>query len=233
MFTQKDFIRWVTLAPLRGDVLVVDLSTFSYQAASQVLGYFLVLEVQLVSGSGTLSVRCKSLGSTDSSLNKDLTLRFNRKEGWLHFCSSNPCIEEYAGDIHVCDVVWHMLAGVENQLIPPAIRSAKKRLSEAEELYWVEESEGMQPEAGTAPGLGESGAYKAFSVEETCRCGRRRYREGGRGWKAQRAGRQVPFNKERYREGKRGSYPPEAVQAGAPCKRLQRRPKGLGPQRKG
>ena len=92
VFTQKEFIQWVTLAPLRGDVLVVDLSTSSYHAAPQVLGYFLVLEVQLIPVSGTLSARCKSLGSTDTSLNKDLSLRYNRKEGWLHFCSSNPCI---------------------------------------------------------------------------------------------------------------------------------------------
>ena len=132
VFTQSDFVQWVTLAPMRGDVLVVDLGTSSYQSAPQTLGY-LVLEVQLIPGTGTLAVRCKSLGSSNPSLNKDLSLRFNRKQGWLHFCSSNPCIEEHAGDIHVSSVVWHSLAGAEDQLTATAVRSARKWLAEVEE----------------------------------------------------------------------------------------------------
>ena len=55
VFTQSDFVQWVTLAPMRGDVLVVDLGTSSYQSAPQTLGYFLVLEVQLIPGTGTLA----------------------------------------------------------------------------------------------------------------------------------------------------------------------------------
>ena len=152
VFTQKDFLQWVTLAPLRGDVLVVDLGTSSYQAMPRVLGYFLVIEVQLIPGTGTLAVRCKSLGSSDASLNKDLSSRFNRREGWLHFCSSNPCIEEHAGDIHVGDVVWHTLSGAEDQLTPAAVRSARKWLAESEEAPWTEDADPVEPEAGTAPG---------------------------------------------------------------------------------
>ncbi|CAK9077745.1 unnamed protein product [Durusdinium trenchii] len=135
-----------------GDVLVVDLGTSSYQAMPRVLGYFLVIEVQLIPGTGTLAVRCKSLGSSDASLNKDLSSRFNRREGWLHFCSSNPCIEEHAGDIHVGDVVWHTLSGAEDQLTPAAVRSARKWLAESEEAPWTEDADPVEPEAGTAPG---------------------------------------------------------------------------------
>ena len=161
VFTQADFVQWVTLAPMRGDVLVVNLGTSSYQAVPHTIGYFLVLEVHLIPGTGTLAVRAKSLGSSDTSLNKDLSLRFNRKQGWLHFCSSNPCIEEHAGDIHVADVVWHSLAGVEDQLSPTTLRSARKWLSETEESYWPEEDEMTHPEAGEHPGPGD--------VEETSR----------------------------------------------------------------
>ena len=48
LFTLTDWVQWVTLAPMRGDVLVVNLGTSSYQSNPSTLGYFLVLEVQLI-----------------------------------------------------------------------------------------------------------------------------------------------------------------------------------------
>ena len=67
----------------------------------------------------------------------------------MHFCSA-----EHAGDIHVSDVVWHSLAGAEDQLTSTAVRSARKWLSEAEEPYWAEDTEATPPDAGMSPGPG-------------------------------------------------------------------------------
>lgn len=42
----------------------------------------------------------KSVGCSDVTLNKPLSLRFNRREGWIHCCLSSPCVEAEDNFLH-------------------------------------------------------------------------------------------------------------------------------------
>ncbi|CAK9042820.1 unnamed protein product [Durusdinium trenchii] len=106
----------------------------------------MVMHVELNRADGSLTVEAKSLGGEDQAVNKELSQLFNRRRGRLHFCASDPCLDEEMGDIHVKEFRWYSLEGYASYLTASALRPARK---------WAEDptlpATGEVVEPGVAP----------------------------------------------------------------------------------
>ncbi|CAK9045977.1 1-deoxy-D-xylulose 5-phosphate reductoisomerase (DXP reductoisomerase) (1-deoxyxylulose-5-phosphate reductoisomerase) (2-C-methyl-D-erythritol 4-phosphate synthase) [Durusdinium trenchii] len=96
----SDVLNWSLVNLVRGDFMEVDLSATDMMPRTEAVAGFLVLE-RVLTGDGGMAVRVRSVGCSDAGLNKVLSGRFNRKEGFLHLCISTPCTEAEENYLHV------------------------------------------------------------------------------------------------------------------------------------
>ena len=131
-FSIDAYDSWTTVFPGVGDILEVYMPGTDYLGAPAVWAAFLVVEAD-TPDLRSVTVKAKFLGSSNSELSKDLSLRFNRRTNYLHICAYRPCLssEEHLG-LHVTHLKWWSFDGFQADYYSAASRrQAKKWLAAA------------------------------------------------------------------------------------------------------
>ena len=124
--------RWNTLIPQVGDVLEVFLPGTDYLMPPPIWAGFLVVGSS-VADLLTVSAEVKFLGCPDSTIAKDFSNRFNRRQSYIHLCGTRPCtvgVSTFA--LHVTHARWWTLGAFQaDYFSPSARRQARKWLAAA------------------------------------------------------------------------------------------------------
>ena len=162
LFTSERWEEWIACALQRGDILETDIPVSADPAEGEGICAFLVQKVK-VTLSGDLAVVVKSLESDVPSIQRDMSLAFNRKRGTLHLCGGR-CIYPEAHTLHLSHFRLYNCTNYEASFITPYTKRAMAKWLD-EDLIEVEDQ--MDELELTGDSLEESaGGDKKKSEEE-------------------------------------------------------------------
>ena len=155
---------WHQLVPQPGEVIEVLLSATDYGTTLKLWAGFLVVEVNYTPLLA-IGFRGKFLGVNEATIAKDLSLKFNRKVGWLHLCGSRPCTEPDDYVMHCTQVRWWSLEAFQPSYMTNAVKRQVRKWLLSEKIIQEE----AEPELAPLPGaLAKSSATKPPpALEET------------------------------------------------------------------
>ncbi len=102
--------KWAALNPTRKQVVEVWMPSTNRENAPETWASFLVMSAG-VSPEKDVVLEVKSLGSLSAELDKEHSLMFNRKKGFLHLCSAKPCMASEEYSLHATRVRVYNLEG--------------------------------------------------------------------------------------------------------------------------
>ena len=105
-YSLSDVERWSALNLKNGDYIEVTLDPDSIGNEETVIAGFILMDVMLVEEL-TISAEAKSLGCADPEITKRLSTMFNRKQGFIHFCSNLFCLHDQRAGLHVTALKVH------------------------------------------------------------------------------------------------------------------------------
>ena len=139
---------WKDLTPVGGNVIEVYLPATDFPLPPDAWAGFLVLQSDLTGVNSVMSL-CKFIGTSDATVSKELSAKFNRKVGWLHFCPSRTCIElDDRIRLHVTQVRWWTVENFTADYYTPAMKRQVRK--------WLEKADGDPPQPAVVGALPKS-----------------------------------------------------------------------------
>lgn len=125
-FYVEDQERWAEFQPKVGTIIEVDGASTDHSFPPGLWLAFVVMGVQLDADS-SLIVEVKFVGSEEAVVNKELSLSFNRRKGFLHLCSGKPCLSDAEVTMHVTRFRCYSVEGYKKDFLTPAmVRQMRK-----------------------------------------------------------------------------------------------------------
>lgn len=182
-----DQLNWSLVNFFRGDFIEVDLGTTDVEPRTDAVAGLLVLD-RLLTGDGGMAVRVRSVGCSGPGLNKLLSRKFNRKDGYLHLCISTPCTEAEENYLHVTQFRAYSMEGFAPAYYMSSHRRQVGRWLERPDPGEEEERVSREGEGG----LFGAGGPEVLEIPAAPRWYNREERVVEARWKRQSQGERAP-----------------------------------------
>lgn len=125
-FYVEDWEKWIEYQPKVGTIIEVDGSSTDQSFPPGLWLAFVVMKVQLDVDSSVI-LEAKFVGSEEPEINKELSLLFNRKRGFIHLCAGKPCLSDAEVSLHVTRFRVYSVEGYKKDFLTASMTRQMKK----------------------------------------------------------------------------------------------------------